>query len=155
MGFEVLKKKSHRVYNSEPAVTIGLKGLCSLNKAFVEKYKLKVGDEARINVLYDADSGKFAVRMNAENPEFTVSVRRNRQIQLYLKTILYDLGIVVSRTCNATMEHDEDSDLWIFAIPEDAIKKRGAAKDAEGTKIVKKKKKKASSKRRLNKIPRA
>ncbi len=120
-----------------PALHIN-KNMSFLNKPFCFELGLKKeGDSTKFDIMYDQEKDLFAISIHEEG-ESTMKVNRSLQLQIYLKSIFRSVGKELVENCIVPVEYKKKLDLWLFAIPEDKVKK---PKKDKLDKIKKKKKK--------------
>jgi hypothetical protein len=163
MAFEKVHKAQGRASKMDvPAIHLS-KTTSTFNLKFCEALELNVvGTKLGVDLLYDKVDNKFAFRIGKDNLDqydTIIQFNKSHQCQIYLRGMLKSLGFAMTKTVPRALKYDEDSELWIFSIPDkhriDAqaeaekssldkeksgiIKKSKRIKDGRGTSIHKKK----------------
>lgn len=138
MAFKKISKG--RKSTSEPALHLN-KTTGFLNKAFCEKIgATEQGNEVSLDVMYDKNENLWAIKIHKAG-ETKCRVNKSHQLQLYLKTVVANVGKKYPAGTVALLKRSgKKKKLWIFELPK-PIKKNDIDDDIEGAKGGKRRKK--------------
>jgi hypothetical protein len=131
MSFEVVEKKSSGtgLRLNYPALNL-TKNTSTFNFAFCQALGIKkVGTKLLVQLLFDKTTDRFALKINkvkeestnvAEEPNtIVITYNKSRQCQIYLRSMLRQLGYIITKSFAAPVEYDEKLGLWIFTLPKE------------------------------------